>query len=61
MLDLRAWRLARNFTKKDMADVCNIHENTYSNWENHPHTIPIGQFHKLADKLEVDPSMIKIF
>lgn len=51
---LRAWRLAKEITIEQMADMLDIHPNTYRNWEKEPGTIPISKAYIIADSLQVE-------
>ena len=53
MFTLREWRLVREKTLADMADVCGVHPNTYMAWEKDPESISIGMARKIADALDV--------
>lgn len=48
---LRSLRLAKEITKKEMADACGVHENTYAEWENNPENIKMKYAPIIAKKL----------
>lgn len=56
-LTLRQIRLMREKSKKDVADMLGIHENTYARWEETPSQIAIEVCYKICDffKVEYDP------
>lgn len=47
-------RLAKEISLEDMARFCNVHVNTYRNWEKKPGIIPISKASLICKKLEVD-------
>ena len=55
---LREWRHLKEFTMRDIANACGVHENTYRHWERNPVMIPIGAAQKIAGFLGVDISRI---
>lgn len=58
MLTLRQWRLAKEFSKEQVADACGVHVNTYSKWEENPNVISIENFKKICNLLKVDQNDI---
>lgn len=50
-LTLRQWRLAREKTIAEMAEVCGVHPNTYAAWEDDPKVISIRNAEKICDFL----------
>lgn len=58
-LTFQEWRRLRNISKKKMAELLGIHENTYSNWEKNPKNISILNAFKIADVLGVNMNDIK--
>jgi DNA-binding XRE family transcriptional regulator len=58
-LTFQEWRRLRNISKKKMAELLGIHENTYRNWENNPKNISILNAFRIADVLGVDMNDIK--
>lgn len=58
-LTFQEWRRARNISKKKMAQLLGIHENTYSSWEKDPKRISILNAFKIANVLKVNIDEIK--
>ena len=54
MLTLRQWRLAKEYSKEQVANVCGVHVNTYSKWEENPKTISIDNFKKICNLLNIE-------
>ena len=54
MFTLRQWRLAREKTVVEMAEICGVHPNTYAAWEKDPESISIGAARKIAEALDVN-------
>ena len=50
-LTLREWRLAREKTIAEMAEVCGVHPNTYAAWENDPEGISVRNARKVCSFL----------
>jgi len=48
-LTIKQIRLAKELTLQQMADVCEVHPNTYASWEKDPMSISIGNAFKIAD------------
>lgn len=40
---IREIRLAREISQEEMAKRCDVHVNTYMNWEKKPYSIPVGK------------------
>lgn len=53
MFTLKQWRLAKEKTIAEMAEICGVHPNTYAAWEKDPECISIGDARKIAEALEV--------
>lgn len=60
MLTLRQWRLAKEYSKEKMAEVCGVHANTYSKWEDNPKSISLDNFEKICNFLHVEMSDIDL-
>ena len=52
-LTLRQWRLAREISIEKMAELLDIHPNTYRIWESDPENIAIGKAKQISDILNV--------
>lgn len=52
-MTIRAVRRAKEITKKEMAEACGVHENTYSMWEQAPEKISLKNAQIIAEKLDV--------
>ena len=52
-LTLRQWRLAREISIEKMAELLDIHPNTYRIWESEPEKIAIGYAKQISDILNV--------
>lgn len=50
---LPEWRRLRNITVEKMAELCEVHVNTYRNWENKPSSIKLVKAEKIAEILNV--------
>lgn len=57
-LTLRQWRKAREISQEKMADILNVHVNTYQNWEEDPGKISIEKAKIIAKTLNVSLSNI---
>lgn len=53
-MTLRQIRLAKEISKKELADALNVHENTYARWEETPSQIAIEMCYKICDVLGVE-------
>lgn len=47
-------RLAKEISKESMANICGVHVNTYTNWEEHQEKIPVGKMLKICEVLNTD-------
>lgn len=52
-MSLKAWRRARGYNQKDMAELCGVHLNTYRHWETNPGEVRIDKMIMIADKLQI--------
>lgn len=52
-LTLRQWRLAREISIEKMAELLEIHPNTYRIWEREPENIAIGKAKQISNILNV--------
>lgn len=57
-LTLRQWRKAREISQEKMADLLNVHVNTYQNWEENPGKISIEKAKMITKILNVSMSNI---
>ena len=51
MFTLKQWRLAKEISQEQMAQVCNVHRNTYAAWEENPEDISIKNAKLIAKAL----------
>jgi transcriptional regulator with XRE-family HTH domain len=51
MLTVKQWRLAKGLSQDEMAKKCNVHRNTYANWEENPDGISVGNAKIIAEAL----------
>lgn len=52
-LTLREWRRVREVTQEQLADVCNVHVNTYRAWEEKPSEIKLSAAQKIVEHLGI--------
>jgi transcriptional regulator with XRE-family HTH domain len=52
-LTLKEWRRARGKTQEEMAQLCNVHINTYRRWEDNPGEIKYDNAILIADHLNI--------
>lgn len=52
-LTLKQWRLAKQKTIAEMAEVCGVHPNTYIRWEAHQDDVSVGNAVKISRFLDV--------
>lgn len=52
-LSLKEWRRARGYSLNTMAELCNVHLNTYRAWEEKPSDIKLGNAFKIAEVLGI--------
>lgn len=52
-LTVRQWRKAKEISQMKMADILQVHVNTYVNWENCPEKIPVGKALEMAQIFDV--------
>ncbi|UXU53172.1 helix-turn-helix transcriptional regulator [Staphylococcus arlettae] len=60
-MTLKAWRVQKGFTQKQLAHCINVSEPTYISWEKDNMKISIGSIKKIADALDITPSDIIFF
>lgn len=60
LFNIKELRRARGYTIEYMADMLDIHFNTYRNWEDNPESIPIGKARDICRYLDV-PETMSIF
>lgn len=53
ILGVKAWRKARGISQAEMAELLNVHVNTYQNWENDPEKISISNAVEISKILNV--------
>ncbi len=58
-LSLMAWRRARNISQQKMANLLEVHVNTYQKWEEKPENISINNAFKICKILDVPLDEIK--
>ena len=42
-LTMKQWRLVKGLTQDYMAARCEVHRNTYADWEDNPGKVPVGK------------------
>ena len=52
-LTLREWRRVKEVTQEQLADVCNVHVNTYRAWEEKPSEIKLSAAMKIVERLGI--------
>lgn len=52
-LTLKQYRLIRDLTQEQMAEIIGVHINTYRNWEESPGKISIDKAKKIAQALSI--------
>lgn len=52
-LTLKEWRRAKGVSQEKMADICDVHINTYRAWEEKPSEIKLGKAMKIAEELDI--------
>ena len=52
-LTLAEWRRARNVSQEKLADLCDVHVNTYRRWEENPGEIRVDNAIKIANYLKI--------
>jgi len=52
-LTLKEWRRAKGYSLQSMADLCNVHLNTYRAWEEKPSEIKLGNAFTIAEVLDI--------
>lgn len=52
-LTVKQWRRAKDITQGQMADMLNVHINTYQKWETEPGKISIENAIKIAEILQI--------
>ena len=57
-LSFQAWRRAKKISKRKMAELLGVHENTYRNWERNPNLISIIYAKKIAEIIGVSIDQI---
>lgn len=58
VLTLREWRRLKEFSQQQVADLCGVHVNTYSSWEEHPEKLTIEKARLAANAIGVPFSQI---
>lgn len=56
---LKKFRLAKNLTQKQMAELLKMHQCDYSLLENNKLKLGIKRINRIADVLSVEPSFIR--
>lgn len=50
---LEQWRKVRGISQISMAELLNVHVNTYINWEKNPMNMKVSQVKQCADIFEI--------
>lgn len=55
-LSLKEWRRLKGISQEEMANICDVHVNTYRAWEENPADIKISKAVLICDRLGVNMS-----
>ena len=53
-LTLKEWRRARDISQDRMAEICDVHVNTYRIWERDPMQMKVKCLFKIMEHLRID-------
>lgn len=52
--ELKFLRRSKGISRKELAQLCGVHINTVTKWEQRPHTIPVVKALKISEVLKTD-------
>ena len=53
-LTLKEWRRVRDISQERMAEICDVHVNTYRIWERDPMEMKVKCLFKIMERLRID-------
>lgn len=60
-LSVKQWRLAKEISREELAEILEVHANTIKNWEENPESMPVGKAVKFAQFCDLKLEQIDIF